>query len=106
MVAVVGKFQDFIDETDRTTLCLLLIAGTHPFAHLEKRKRDGIAADKQVAHVAGKSGHEVSTVETFLKHLVEENQTLRDLMGEKMVNEAEVILLAQHIKVLADILVG
>ena len=86
-------------------LGLFLITRTHLLAHLKQRQSHGITAHKQVAHMCGKTGYEVASVETLLQHIIQEKEAIRNLSFEEIIHQFEVVFLAQDIQVLADILV-
>ena len=105
LVTIVGEFQGLVNEADGSALGLLLIVGTHLVAHLKQRKRHSIPADEQITHMSGQSCHKITSVETLLQHFIQEKQAIRNLRSEEVVHKLEVVLLAEDIQVLADILV-
>ena len=56
--------------------------------------------------MSGKPGYEVPAVEALLQHLIKEKQAIGNLTREEVIDELEVVLLAEDIQVLADVLVS
>lgn len=105
-VTFVVDSQSLDEERHLAHLRLFDIALAQLVAHFEQLCCDWVFADEKTPQMGPQSGHEMVGLKAFVDNVVEEHQDVGGVALQNVVNDAEIVVVVEHIEVVDDILVS
>ena len=105
-VAIIAQLHGSVEERQRAFLRLRLVALADACAYFEQGQGTRVFAYQQVAEVRGQAGDEMAAIESFVQHIVQQQQGIAYFIFKEVVGQFKVILVIQYVQVLDYALVG